>query len=573
MSLTCFFFSSNHYGYKFPPHYLFLNALSKTGSWVLDFWSLVCWVMVISDQASVISAQLPVPSNKKTYLLMSIPKEPRQLMINLMYLVLTAMLALNVSAEVLHAFMSMDKSLNQSSSLVGNSNDQLLNAISAHAEAYSQYEPYKVKAAQVQKIAKTFHNYVAKLKDNLIEQAGGLAEDGLPKRKSDKDITTRFLVKEGNGELLEKEILETRGQLLNLIEDPELRKRLVLSIPLNVEDIPKDSDKKTWSQFKFQQMPVAAVLPMLSKFQHDTKIAETAILNHFSNEINASTTIPDAFEPVIATDKSYVIRGEEFRGEIFLAAYSSTADNISVSVDGRSFPVENGKAVFASNPNSIGTKNHEMIINLENPLTGEVKTFKKDFSYEVGDRSVAVSLDKMNVLYVGVDNPITISAAGTPSGQIRVSSKGVELRKNGNGKFIAKPSETGKASITVSGGGLKPTIFEYKVKRIPDPVLMLGTKKGGSMTPAEMAVQPGIIPMLENFHFNAKCKIDEFEVARVRKGDVAATINRGGRFGTAAKRLTEKAQREDIFYFDEVYALCPGDKVRRKLPGMLFKIK
>ena len=504
---------------------------------------------------------------------MSIPKEPRQLMINLMYLVLTAMLALNVSAEVLHAFMSMDKSLTQSSNLVERSNDQLSNAISEHAEAYSQFEPFKVKASEVQKIAKEFHNYVATIKDDLIQQAGGLAEDGLPKRKSDKDITTRFLVKEGNGELLEQQILETRTALLNLIEEETIRERLAVSIPLNVEDIPKDSDKRTWSQFKFQQMPVAAVLPMLSKFQHDAKIAETAILNHFSNEINVSTTIPDAFEPVIASNKNYVIRGEEFRGEIFLAAYSSTADNISVSVDGRNFPVENGKAVFASQPGSIGTKSHEMTINLENPLTGEVKTFKKQFSYEVGDRSVAISLDKMNVFYVGVDNPISISAAGVPSSQVRVSSEGVDLRKTGTEKYMAKPSKTGKAFVTISGGGLKPTTFEYTVKRIPDPVLKLGTKKGGTMTPGEMAVQPGIIPMLENFDFEAKCKIDEFEVARVRKGDVAATTNRGGRFGTSAKRLTENAQREDIFYFDEVYAKCPGDKVRRKLPGMLFKIK
>lgn len=504
---------------------------------------------------------------------MSIPKEPRQLMINLMYLVLTAMLALNVSAEVLHAFMSMDKSLNQSSELVERSNDQLSNAISEHADAYSQFEPFKIKATQVQEIAKQFHEYVADIKEQLIEQAGGLAEDGLPKRKSDKDITTRFLVKEGQGALLEKQILETRAELLDLVEDEAIRKRLAVSIPLNVEDIPKDSDKINWSQFKFQQMPVAAVLPMLSKFQHDAKIAETAILNHFSNEINVSTTIPDAFEPVIAPNKNYVIRGEEFRGEILLAAYSSTADNISVSVDGRNLSVENGRAIFASQPNSIGTKNHEMTINLENPLTGEVKTFKKNFSYEVGDRSVAVSLDKMNVFYVGVENPISISAAGVPTDKIRINAEGVELRNTGSGKYVAIPSRTGKATVTISGGGLQATTFDYTVKRIPDPVLKLGTKKGGSMTPAEMAVQPGIIPMLEGFDFEAKCKIDEFEVARVRKGNVAATINRGGRFGTAAKRLTENAKRDDIFYFDGVYATCPGDRVRRKLPGMLFKIK
>lgn len=504
---------------------------------------------------------------------MSIPKEPRQLMINLMYLVLTALLALNVSAELLHAFFSIDKSLNESSTLVEKSNKQLTKAINEQADAYSQFEPFRKKASKVRETVASFHKYVGDLKVELTEKAGGIGKDGFPKRKSDKDITTRFLVIEKTGEQLENRILEARKELLALVDDDEIRNQLALNIPLNIEPIPEDSNKKTWSEFKFKQMPVAAVLPMLTKFQHDAKIAETAILNHFSNEISITTMTPDAFEPVIASNKNYVIRGEEFRGEIFLAAYSSTADNISVTVDGRDYPVQNGKAVFTSNPSSIGARNHKMKIKLKNPLTGEVKSFEKNFSYEVGDRSVAISLDKMNVFYVGVENPISVSVAGVPSPKIKVYATGVELKNNGNGKYFAIPGETGNASITISGSGLKSTTMEYTVKRIPDPVLMMGNKKGGTMSPGEMKIQPGLIPMLENFDFKAKCKIDEFEVARVRDGDVATAMNKGGRFGTAAKRLTEKAKRNDIYYFDGVYALCPGDKVRRKLNGIFFKIK
>lgn len=504
---------------------------------------------------------------------MSIPKEPRQLMINLMYLVLTALLALNVSAELLHAFFSIDKSLIESSSLVEKSNKQLTNAINEQAEAYSQFEPFREKAAKVRETVADFHEYVGDLKLELVEKAGGIGKDGFPKRKSDKDVTTRFLVIEKTGEDLEKRILDARNELLDLVEDEAVRNQLAINIPLNIEPIPEDSDKKNWSEFKFKQMPVAAVLPMLTKFQHDAKIAETAILNHFSNEISITTMTPDAFEPVIASNKNYVIRGEEFRGEIFLAAYSSTADNISVTVDGRDYPVENGKAVFTSNPSSIGARNHKMKINLKNPLTGEVKSFEKNFSYEVGDRSVAVSLDKMNVFYVGVENPISVSVAGVSSTKVQVNAKGVELKNNGDGKYVAIPRVTGKASITISGGGLKPTTMEYTVKRIPDPVLMMGNKKSGTMSPSEMQVQPGLIPMLENFDFKARCKIDEFEIARVRNGDVATAINKGGKFGTAAKRLVENAKRKDIYYFDGVYAMCPGDKVRRKLNGMIFKIK
>ena len=138
---------------------------------------------------------------------MSIPKEPRQLMINLMYIVLTALLALNVSAELLHAFFSIDKSLNESSSLVEKSNKQLTNAINEQAEAYSQFEPFKEKAAKVRKVVADFHTYVGDLKEELVEKAGGIGKDGFPKRKSDKDITTRFLVIEKAGDQLENQIM------------------------------------------------------------------------------------------------------------------------------------------------------------------------------------------------------------------------------------------------------------------------------------------------------------------------------------------------------------------------------
>jgi hypothetical protein len=128
---------------------------------------------------------------------MSIPKEPRQLLINLMYLVLTALLALNVSAEVLHAFFSMDKSLAESNRLMDGSNRKLAEAIGDQASAYTQFEPFRQKATQAQAIASRFFDEVGIMKTTIVEAAGGLGDDGMPKRKADKDVTTRLLVKEG----------------------------------------------------------------------------------------------------------------------------------------------------------------------------------------------------------------------------------------------------------------------------------------------------------------------------------------------------------------------------------------
>lgn len=504
---------------------------------------------------------------------MSIPKEPRQLMVNLMYLVLTAMLALNVSAEVLQAFFTMDESLGESNRLVEGSNQQLVNAIGEQAEAYAQFRPYKEKAAQAQVISKEFNDYMASLRELLLKEAGGPGEDGLPLRKADKDIPTRLFLNEGRGEDLRKKVEETRQKLLALVDEEDARKQLSERIPLKISALPKDTDKKSWEQFTFQQMPVAAVVPILTKFQNDARVAETALLNHFASKMNV-TVKPDKFAPVIAADKSYVIRGEEFTGEIFLAAYSSTADNIAVSVDGKPLQVRDGKAVFVSNPNSIGTKEHEMAIRLTNPLTGEAETYRKQFSYEVGDRSVTVSADQMNVMYMGVENPISVVAAGIPSGQMKVVADGVTLTSKGNGKFMATPQRPGKATVTVSGGGLKPTSFEYRVKRIPDPVMMMSKHKGGRISVAEFKAQTGIYPMLEGFDFNAKCDVQGFNVVRVRKGDAVEAPNRTGKFGSEVQRLQEAAQRGDIFYFEKIKVKCPGDNKDglRDMGGMMFTL-
>lgn len=504
---------------------------------------------------------------------MSISKEPRQLMINLMYIVLLALLALNVSAEIMNAFFALDNSLNESSRVVASSNQQIVEAINQQADAYAQFEPYKEKVAQIQNIANTFYEQVEQLKNDIVNESGGYDEHHLPAKKKNKDVPTRILLTEGKGEQLKTDILAVKASLLDLVDEETERQVIAKNIPLQIAEIPADSDKKNWSQLMFQQMPVAAVLPLLSKFQNDVKIAETTLLNHFFNKMNISV-IPDKFTPVVAANTSYVIQGEEFKSEMFLAAYSSTANNINVKVDGRSYPVRDGKAIFTTNPSSIGNKTHQMEISIANPLTGEVETYKKKFSYEVGQRSVAVSADKMNVFYVGVDNPISVSAAGVSSRSIKVVGEGVELRRDKNGKYIAKPRRPGQAKIIVSGAGLEPTVFDYRVKRIPDPSLRLGNKSGGTISKAELQVYKGIIPFLDHFDFEAKCKVMGFEMTRVPKNDdVRVTLNKGGTFGSEAQRIIKGARSGDVFYFDKVKVKCPGDAASRSINGMIFNIK
>lgn len=510
---------------------------------------------------------------------MSIPKEPRQLMINLMYLVLTAMLALNVSAEIINAFFMIDKGIKKSNEIVGKGNDAIISAITKQVEAYPQYEEYEDKAKEAHEISKEFYAYVKGIREEIIEAAGGIdPETQKPKDKKNKDLTTRILVDEGRGAELEKKIKETREKFEALMAgdpDKEAIETVMNNLALNVDDAYKKSDKSSWAEYNFKQMPVAAVIPMFTKFQNDAKTSETALLNYFAEKAQGTDIKFDSFEPVVSARKGYIIKGETYEAEVFLSASSTqNSGNTRISAGGRSLPVKDGKGTYKVTTSSTGTKKYNVSISVTNPLTKETKTFKKEFEYEVGERSVTVSADKMNVFYIGVDNPVSVVAAGIASTALKVNASGVSLNRTGNGKYNATGTRPGNASITVSGGGLKSTKFDFRVKRIPDPIARLGNKDSGALGTGEFKAQGGVGAWLDNFDFDAKCRIEGFIMTRVAKRqDPVDAPNRGARFSGNAARLQGMASPGDIYYFENIKARCPGDAAARKINSLVFKIR
>ena len=213
---------------------------------------------------------------------------------------------------------------------------------------------------------------------------------------------------------------------------------------------------------------------------------------------------------------------------------------------------------------------------MKNPLTGEVKTVTKEFKYEVGQRSVAVSLDKMNVFYIGVDNPISVSAAGVSSNEVKVTASGVTTSPNGNGKFIVRATTPGDATLTVSGGGASQT-FQYRVKRIPDPGPRLGgnpKNKGGAMGNGEFKAQGGVSALLEGFDFDAKCDIVGFEVTYLpKRQDPITAQNSGARWNGTIQDYISKAKPGDAYFFDDVKCKCPGDPAARNIGSFAYKIR
>ncbi|MGH1336414.1 MAG: GldM family protein [Aureispira sp.] len=537
---------------------------------------------------------------------MSIPKEPRQLMINLMYLVLTAMLALNVSAEIINAFFALDKG-NQSAmdvvksqlDLTERSLDKLL-----EDESKQKFKPIGAAVDDVRKTSKDLVIYINALRDELIDAAGdnnGQNDDGdyimsygmsVPKGKKDKDATTRLLVEEGKGTELEQKIRSTQEQLIQQYEtllttygkDFDLKEEeitmkiaaLKRNIALRVTDDWKSSEKKSWAEFKFKQMPVAAVLPLLSQIQTNARTTEANLVSDLAKLAGGRTIVMDQFFPIINAEKSYVIKGESFKAQVSLGSYSTqmSPENIKLTVNGKRLNISSdGTADFSQIARETGSKTLTLHSEVTNPLTGEVTKGSSTFKYEVGLRSASVAADMMNVFYIGVDNPITISAAGVPTAQLNVKTKGVKLSGSG-AKRIAKVTTPGVASVTLSGGGLSPTEFKFRVKRIPDPKVVIDDRTGGFIKSGRFKVQRGLYPKLENFDFGAKCKIQSYTLFYTKKqGDPVKVDVTGGAFTGRAGQYVQKAKAGDSFIFTDVKARCPGDSRGRRVNGLAFTIR
>lgn len=533
-------------------------------------------------------------------------------MINLMYLVLTALLALNVSAEVMNAFFTLDEGNQASMKTVESQLEQTVRSLKnlLSDESKAKYKPIEPAVDQVRSTISGFNSYVNELRDELIDAAGnqnGEVDDGdyaisygkrVPKGKKNKDITTRMLVDEGRGEELKAKILETKDELVKIYSDllnqhgeefglneQEVQNRIQNigeNLPFGIDDETwKDSkDKKSWADFKFRQMPLAAVLPLMSQMQSDGKSSEAALVNSMAELAGGRVVEFDAFFPVVQAEKAYVIKGETFNAKVSVGTYSTqiNPDDIKISVNGSLLKVnEEGKAEYSTRATSTGKKTLNMEVEVTNPLTGEVTPGKGTFQYEVGTRSATVSADKMNVFYIGVENPVSVSAAGVSSNDLRVSKSGpidIKTVNRANGKYVVTATRPGEAKIILSGGGLPNTPYDFRVKRIPDPVARLSKKSGGTMGTGEFKAQGGVGAFLDNFDFDANCSIQGFTLVHVAsRQDPVESINAGARYNSQSRRLVNRAKPGDIYYFDDVKARCPGDKIGRPINSMVFKIR
>lgn len=527
---------------------------------------------------------------------MSIPKEPRQLMINIMYLVLTALLALNVSAEIFNAFKIVDKGLVKSNSALDKQNAALPASIKKSAKRDANLQKYADRVDSLRAISKDATTYFDSIIVQLIDQTGdkdGVISDGDYvfkdgvrkdlKGKKNKDYATRILYDGGEGEKI-KAKLEALKKSFASFADAEDQDSVFNTLAIEIDDQTwKQKKKKNWSELMFKQMPVQAIIPIFRKFDNDVKASEATMLNYLASKVGLVEDVKlDKFNVTASPKKSYIIKGDPYEAEIFLTAFAgeSSKTGINVSVNGKSLPINaEGKATYKVTPTSLGEKKYNAKISVTNPVTNETKVYENSFSYEVGERSVSVSPLKMNVFYIGVDNPIEVSAAGVPSSKVKASMGGAgncTINKNGDGTYTVKckkPTRKNEyAKVNINAPGLQAS-RDFRVKTIPTPVAKLSNSRGGKMKTGEFKVQTSVRADLEGFDFDVRCNISGFRLVRApKRADVQISVNRGGKFTGDTKAIMMKATPGDRFFFENIKCKCPGDPGPRDLGTMTFLI-
>jgi gliding motility-associated protein GldM len=211
-------------------------------------------------------------------------------------------------------------------------------------------------------------------------------------------------------------------------------------------------------------------------------------------------------------------------------------------------------------------------ISVRNDRTGKVDSYPlPDFKYTVAAPFATVTPTKMNVFYIGVDNPVAVSAAGFRQQDLNVSMNNGTITSSGSG-YIVRVQNQGETNVTVSAKGKQLASLPFRIKRIPDPIAKVGGKNGGTMPSAEMKVQQGLSAILENFDFDARFEVISYNVTYLpRKQDPATVSVTGPYFNAAVKQFQSTMKPGDTVYFEEIRVKGP-DGTQRKITGIVFKL-
>ena len=547
------------------------------------------------------------------------PETARQKMIGMMYLFYTAMLALNVSKDILHAFVVVNSGLEATNLNFEKKNAFMYSALeNARANDPVKVEPYYQAAQKAKKYADAMKEYIQELRTTLYEHLGVPADSAKHwtveklEKKDDYDTPTHFFVGSGdNGGRghkateLKNKLEDYRKKLLDLLKDPKIkmpnkqqRIKQLGDLGIDTKDPKKgieNPEEATWENSKFYHMPAAAAFTVLSQIENQVINAEATVVNELLGNIGATDFKFDTLAAKVVPKSNYVVVGDKYEADLFVAAFSTTSnptilvgegyDSATGKLTGKidTVPVERGIGKLVIPATSVGVHHYAAVIKVKNPSTGEVKTYplitngKYGAEYICAKPTAVISPTKMNVLYIGVDNPISISVSGFADNQVFARISQGSLRKVKPGQYIARVRKPGKAYISVSvkddkGNSRSMGKQEFRVKRVPDPVPMVAGKRGGYIKKSVLLSQVGIKAELPNFDFDLKFVVKSFTVSATIEGFERSKKSNSYRFTPAQLSLIKKVRPGGKVYIENVVAVGPDGKPR-KLGTIALRLK
>jgi gliding motility-associated protein GldM len=544
---------------------------------------------------------------------------PRQKMINMMYLVLTALLALNVSKEILDSFVTVNTGLENTKTTLREKMDATYKQFEALAnENTAKYGASWQTASTVRDKASRLITHIDSIKVKVIAATEKLpvsaiiARDDLRgidtiinlghlKGKDVYDPLTQLLVgsepkkpKEGEWSATELKLMliEFRDHIKSLRpEDAALAANL--DMVFNFDDRRDASGTmNNWESINFYHVPLAAGITILSKIQSDIRNAENEIVNRLLGDVEGKSFKFNTLVPIVQPQSSYVTVGSKYRANIFLGAYDNQnapevyiagpgakVDTAAKKIIGEAIklPLEGAMAVLEQAASGAGLKTVSGIIKFK-PVGGEEEVRVFETTYEVAAPNVVVSPTKMNVFYRGVDNPVEVSVAGYSAKDITASIDNGTMVKGSEG-YIVRPGAGNEATVNVTvtnPDGSKKAMpgVKFRVKRVPDPVPVFAGKGPGDQTiaRAEMMAGQGVVARMEGFDFDLKFEITEFTVVATIGGEVKDRVVKGNRMTEDAREMLGRVKTGQRIWIENVKAKGPDGSIRT-LGTLALKVK
>ena len=484
-------------------------------------------------------------------------------MINLMYVVLMALLALNVSTEVLDGFSVVEESLNRTTDNASRENKALYEDFRGQMER----NPAKVKAwfdkaTAVKDMSDSLYDLAQALKVAIVREADG--DDG--------DVTD--IKNRERGRQLRDAIDSYRERVIAMVGDERAKKLIESNLSTQV---PRKtlSLGKTWQEYMFENMPVAAAVTMLSKLQSDVRQAEGEALHTLVSNVDLKDIRVNKLDAFVIPEKTTLYPGESFNASIVMAAVDTTQQP-EIYINNRRVNTRGGHYSFAVG--GVGEHSFSGYMLLRD---GSGDMLRRDFTqrYEVVAQPMGaiVAADLMNVLYAGFQNPVSVSVPGIPQNAVRLSMTGGSLVSEGNGHYVATPAAVGSdVTFTVSAtdkGKLRNMgTYTFKVRKLPDPTpyLLVGSDrfKGGALSKGSLMSLDNVRAAIDDGLLDIEFRVVAFEtVFYDNMGNAVPMASKGNRFTQNQKATFRKLSRNKRFYI-KVTAVGP-DGITRKLPGAM----